>query len=77
LPPLARAGEAAAFGLRMPSGWPFDQFRQITGYDLRQQWSEEMNLLVQRGWGRILSDRFYLTPQGLRFADDAALLFLR
>jgi len=77
LPPLARAGETAAFGLRMTSGWPFDQFRQITGYDLRQQWGEEMNLLVQRGWGRILPDHFHLTPQGLRFADDVARLFLR
>ncbi len=61
----------------MTSGWPFDQFRQITGYDLRQQWGEEMNLLVQRGWGRILPDHFHLTPQGLRFADDVARLFLR
>ena len=77
LPPLARAGETAAFGLRMVVGWPFEQFRQTTGYDLRREWAAEMNQLVQQGWGKILPDRFHLTPQGLRFADAAAQLFLR
>ncbi len=77
LPPLSRAGETAAFGLRMVSGWPFKQFRQTTGYDLRQEWAEEMDQLVERGWGRLLPDRFHLTPQGLRFADAAAQFFLR
>jgi oxygen-independent coproporphyrinogen-3 oxidase len=77
LPPLARAGETAAFGLRMIAGWPFAQFRQTTGYDLRQEWADDMHQLVQQGWGCILPDRFHLTPQGLRFADAAAQLFLR
>jgi len=77
LAPLARAGETAAFGLRMVEGWPFEQFRQTTGYDLRREWADDMNQLVQQGWGRILPDRFQLTRQGLRFADAAAQLFLR
>jgi len=77
LSPLARAGETAAFGLRMVAGWPFDQFQKTTGYDLRRDWAEEMIQLERRGWGRIASDRFQLTPQGLRFADAAARLFLR
>ena len=77
LSPLARAGETAAFGLRMVAGWPFERFRQTTGYDLRQEWADEMNQLVQQGWGCVLPDRFHLTPQGLRFADAAAQLFLR
>lgn len=77
LPPLGRAGETAAFGLRMVSGWPFKQFRQTTGYDLKQEWADEMDQLVKRGWGRLLPDRFHLTPQGLRFADAAAQFFLR
>ena len=77
LAPLARAGETAAFGLRMVEGWPFDIFRQTTGYDLRCEWADDMNQLVQQGWGRILPDRFQLTRQGLRFADAAAQLFLR
>ena len=77
LPPLARAGETAAFGLRMVQGWPFEQFRQVTGYDLRQEWAKAMDQLVEQGRGRILPDRFQLTREGLRFADAAAQLFLR
>ena len=77
LAPLARAGETAAFGLRMVEGWPFEQFLQTTGYDLRREWADDMNQLVQQGWGRILPDRFQLTRPGLRFADAAARLFLR
>lgn len=75
--PLARAGETAAFGLRMIAGWPFEDFRQATGYDLCRQWGGEMTQLAQKGWGRLTPDRFQLTPQGLRFADAAAELFLR
>jgi oxygen-independent coproporphyrinogen III oxidase len=77
LAPLARAGETAAFGLRMVAGWPFDQFRQVTGFDLRREWAQDMNQLVAQGRGRILPDRFQLTREGLRFADAAAQLFLR
>ena len=77
LAPLARAGETAAFGLRMVEGWPFEQFRQVTGYDLRQEWAQDMAQLVEQGRGRILPDRFQLTREGLRFADAAAQLFLR
>ncbi len=77
LPPLKRAGETAAFGLRMNTGWPFEEFRRTTGFDLRNEWSAEMKQLVERGWAEILPDSFHLTPQGLRFADSAAELFLR
>lgn len=77
LVPLARAGETAAFGLRMIAGWPFEQFRQVTGHDMRQTWAAEMGQLVGQGWGRIEADRFRLTPAGLRFADSAAQLFLK
>jgi len=77
LAPLRRAGETAAFGLRMNAGWPFEEFHQTTGHDLRGEWSAEMNQLAERGWGRIAPDGFQLTRQGLRFADAAAELFLR
>jgi len=36
-----------------------------------------MNQLVERGWAKILPDRFHLTRRGLRFADSAAEMFLR
>jgi len=77
LPPLSRAGETAAFGLRMVAGWPFAEFRQVTGYDLRDQWHDDMERLAAQGLGRLTPERFQLTPQGLRFADAAAELFLR
>jgi len=77
LAPRARAGEIAAFGLRMNAGWPFEQFRRVTGWDLRQEWSREIHNLVERGWGRADDLHFQLTPAGLRFADSAAELFLR
>jgi oxygen-independent coproporphyrinogen III oxidase len=77
LSPRARAGEIAAFGLRMNAGWPFEQFQRVTGWDLRGEWSHEMNQLVGQGWGRLDPQRFQLTPAGLRFADSAAELFLR
>jgi oxygen-independent coproporphyrinogen-3 oxidase len=77
LPPLKRAGETAAFGLRMNAGWPFEEFRRATNFDLRNEWSVEMNQLAERGWAACDAEKFQLTPQGLRFADSAAELFLR
>ncbi|NOS68436.1 MAG: radical SAM family heme chaperone HemW [Verrucomicrobia bacterium] len=77
LPPLARAGETAAFGLRMNIGWGFDEFLQTTGFDLRNEWAADMEELVNRGWAVKTSDRFRLTAPGLRFADSAAQQFLR
>jgi len=77
LPHLARAGETAAFGLRMVGGWPFDEFRSATGHDLREDWAADMEVLVQRGWAMRSPERFHLTSRGLRFADAAAELFLR
>jgi oxygen-independent coproporphyrinogen-3 oxidase len=77
LSPLRRAGETAAFGLRMNSGWPFEEFQRTTGFDLRNEWAPEMNQLADRGWAARDAQQFRLTAQGLRFADSAAELFLR
>ena len=77
LEPQSRAGEIAAFGLRMNSGWPYEQFKKTTGWDLQRDWADEMKQLEARGWGRAEPDRFRLTPAGLRFADSVAELFLR
>lgn len=77
LAPLARAGETAAFGLRMVAGWPFEEFQHTTGYDLRAEWANEMNRLTECGWARLAPERFELTSEGLRFADAAAEMFLR
>lgn len=77
LPPLKRAGETAAFGLRMNAGWRFDEFRRVTGFELRQHWAADLEHLVAVGWGRVTLERFHLTRLGLRFADAAAERLLR
>lgn len=77
LEPIARAGEIAAFGLRMNDGWPWGDFQRATGFDLRQHWSREITELTTRGWGIADDSGFRLTPQGLRFADAAGSEFVR
>ncbi len=77
LSPLARAGEAAAFGLRMNRGWKYDEFVAATGFDLRADWGYELDQLCHQGWGERFGDGFRLTRTGLRFADAAAQEFLR
>jgi oxygen-independent coproporphyrinogen-3 oxidase len=77
LSPEARAGETAAFGLRMPAGWSFEEFERITGFDLRSGWDADMNSLVNAGLAIRTAEAFRLTDRGLRFADSAAEAFLR
>ncbi len=77
LEPLARAGEIAAFGLRMTSGWPYELFQQVTGYDLRAEWGAELERIEKLGYGKREADRFRLTRAGLRMADWVAEQMLR
>lgn len=77
LPPLSRAGELAAFGLRMNAGWLYSEFQQRTGFDLRTEWADDLRALEACGWAEIGPERFRLTRQGLRFADSAAVRMLR
>lgn len=77
LPPERRAGETAAFGLRMAAGWQFDEFKATTGFDLREGWESEMKKLVADGLAHLDEEGFRLTDRGLRFADLAAEEFLR
>ncbi|MGB0579018.1 MAG: radical SAM family heme chaperone HemW [Limisphaerales bacterium] len=74
---LGRAGETAAFGLRMNRGWGFDEFQGITKFDLREHWRVEMDDLIADELGEQTEDGFRLTRRGLRFADTAAAMFLR
>jgi len=74
---LARAGETAAFGLRMSVGWSFQEFRLVTGFDLRDEWADEIADFVERGYAEMTSSRFKLTPKGMRFADLVGEQFLR
>ncbi len=77
LPPLARAGEIAAFGLRMTSGWPLEEFERRTGFDLRKEWKTEINQMIELGYETLDDHHFQLNATGLRFADWAGAEFLR
>lgn len=77
LAPLARAGETAAFGLRMTAGWSFELFERVTGFDLREHWAIEMRELTDQGLAQVTSEGFRLSRRGLRFADLAAEKFIR
>src|SRR5207248_2487549 len=66
---LRRAGETAAFGLRMYAGLRFDRFSEETGFDLRHEWATEIGDLVASGWANVTDTRLHLTSAGLRFAD--------
>lgn len=74
---LKKAGEMAAFGLRMTAGWPLKEFHQRADRDLEKDWAKEIDQLVKLGYAQLEQDRFRLTPTGLRYADWAAELFLR
>jgi oxygen-independent coproporphyrinogen-3 oxidase len=74
---LARAGETAAFGLRMNEGWSLREFQNLTGFELQHEWKTELKSLSARGWAELTPERFHLTREGLRFADAAASDFLR
>ncbi len=76
IPALSRAGEIAAFGLRMDVGWDYEEFLRTTGFDLRTNWQKEMNRLIDLGYAIADEKSFRLTPIGLRFADWAGELFL-
>ena len=77
IPPLSRAGEIAAFGLRMDVGWGYKEFLNVTGFDLRSHWQKEMDHLIRLGYAVADEKSFRLTPIGLRFADWAGELFIR
>ncbi len=76
LPPLSRAGEIAAFGLRMNTGWNFDVYRQRTGFDFEMLWKEEMERLEAGRLGVRGTNTFRLTRRGMRFADAIGERFL-
>lgn len=77
LPALARAGELAAFGLRMNAGWPLGEFKRLTGFEMASEWKTEIDRLISLKYADLGSDHFRLTRQGLRYADWAAELFLK
>ena len=74
---MSRAGEIAAFGLRMNAGWPLVEFRQRTGYELGDEWKTEIDQMIGLGYAALDEKKLQLTARGLRYADWAAEQFLR
>ena len=56
----------------MNAGWPLSEFKQRTGFDLREDWREEIKRLEELGYAKLEADGFRLTRTGLRYADWAA-----
>jgi len=61
----------------MVAGWPFDEFRQATGHDLRKEWPAEMKRLVQQGWAQLKRIDFNLLPKGCALPILLPNFFLR
>lgn len=76
LSPLARAGEIAAFGLRMNVGWDLNLYRQRTGFDFEMLWRNEIEQLVAEKMAVREASSFRLTRKGMRFADAIGERFL-
>ena len=77
LSPLAKAAETAAFSLRMNRGIQLEDFEARTGFKLAEHWKDELDGLVERGWGECTEGTFRLTPSGFRFADAAGAELLK
>ena len=59
LPTLERAGETAAFNIRMNDGIDFALFEERTGVVPLDLWSQEMESLVDRGLAVLTRERFF------------------
>ena len=49
----------------------------VTGYDLRTEWVDDMQRSVDSNWAVKSEESFRLTQEGLRFADLVAEWFIR
>ena len=76
LPPVERAAEILATGMRTVNGWSWSEFTARTGHDARQIRSQAIARIQQRGL--VESDAHGMRPtrQGLLFNDDLAMELL-
>jgi len=76
LSPRARAGELAAFALRMNEGIEATAFERQTGFRLDQLWPEALGDLVRQKLVEWDGKRLCLTPRGRLLADTVAEAFI-
>ncbi len=72
IPPVARAAEILAFGLRTVAGWDLARFRQVTGLDPDQICPGVVDALVDVGLLQRADGRLRPTPAGLLLNDAVA-----
>ena len=72
LPPRQRAGELAAFAIRMNDGIDAKWFRSRTGFTLEELWSLEITDLTTEGFADFDGHCLRLTPNGRLVADSVA-----
>jgi oxygen-independent coproporphyrinogen-3 oxidase len=76
LPPRQRAGELAAFAIRMNDGLDADWFQAKTGFSLETLWKEEIADLKANGLLESRANHLRLTPRGRLVADTVAEQFV-
>jgi len=76
LSPQARAGELAAFALRMNEGIGAAAFERQTGFRLDQLWPDALRDLVAQKLVEWDGERLRLTPHGRLLADTVAEAFI-
>ena len=74
--PRARAGELAAFALRMTEGIEAAVFEQQTGFRLDQLWPDALRDLAAQQLVAWDGRRLRLTPRGRLLADSVAEAFI-
>ena len=72
LPPRQRAGELAAFAIRMNDGIDAEWFRNRTGFTFAELWSTDIADLCAEDLAEFDSRRLRLTPRGRLVADSVA-----
>lgn len=76
LTPRARAGELAAFALRMNEGITAAAFERQTGFRLEQLWPDALRDLAAQKLVEWDGERLRLTPRGRLLADSVAEAFI-
>jgi oxygen-independent coproporphyrinogen-3 oxidase len=76
LSPRARAGELAAFALRMNEGIRAAAFERQTGFRLEELWGDALRELAAQKLVEWDGERLRLTPRGRLLADSVAEAFI-
>lgn len=76
LTPLARACETAVQMLRLTDGVRYRRFTELSGYDAKQLFSEELTRMARLGLLVVDADGFRLTRQGMLVANEVMQGFL-